>query len=221
MQAPTARGQGFDLLGSIKNSQTPLFLSLVGFRQSISRHLGIRTLPMIMHDNAKAVMRREQADYPYGFFRINSIEVKKDQQVVKTIKRHGSAITLDDITNATISKGYLFPATIAIELHFIHNNPQEVLLTVEKAAILGAVDAFSFEASMPGVGSWQVGVILDEGPIQIPAAEIENESEPSAHDITLSFQMNTRLGVTKAVPKINNEGKVTQRLVANGAEEEV
>jgi len=214
----SAKGQGFDLLASVKNVQTPLFLSLVGFRKSISRHLGLKTLPFIMHDNTKAVIRREQdAEFPYGYFRLNSFEITKDAQANKILRRHGSTMTIDQVTNATISKGYLFPCSLSVELHFMHNEPHEVLNLIEKCAILGAVDGFSFTVSMPGSSDWVVGVIMEEGPVEVPQVELENESDAAAFDITLRFTLKTRAGVVKNVPKINNEGTVTRNIGVAGA----
>lgn len=209
----SAKGQGFDLLSAVKNAQTPLFLTLIGFRKTISRHLGLRTLPFILHDNPKAVVRREQnREYPYGFFRLNGFEILRDGQANKTLRRHGSTLTLDDITDAAISKGYLFPCMLGVELHFIHNDPQEVLHLIEKTSILGAVDGFSYKVTMPGSSDWVVGVQMNEGPIDIPQVELESETDAAAFDITLNFNLRTRVGVVKDVPKINNEGAVTQNI---------
>lgn len=214
----SAKGQGYDLLSSVKNAQTPLFLSLLGFRKSISRHLGLKTLPFIMHDNPKAVVRRDQdAEFPYGYFRMRSFEIKRDGQANKTLRRHASTITLEEVTNAAIRKGYLFPCEIMLELHFMHNDPQEVLLLIEKCSILGAVDGFSFKVDMPGTTDWTVGVLLDEGPVDIPEVELENESDAAAFDIQLQFRMTTRVGIVKDVPKINNEGRVTRGIGVEGA----
>lgn len=205
------KAKGFDLLSAVKNTQTPLFLSLLGFRKSLSRHLGLKAMPLIMHDNLKAALDKEDfPGYPYGYFRISSLEVKRDGQANKTLRRHGSTLTLEAITNAVVQKGYLFPCEIMVELHFIHNDSPEVLLFIEKCAILGAVDGFSFQVDMPGSTSWTVGVTMEEGPISIPDVELESESDAAAFDISVQFRINTRAGIVKNVPKINNEGKITK-----------
>lgn len=205
--------QNFDLLSAVKNTQTPVYLSLLGFRKSISRHLGLKALPLLMYDDTKAVLRRIQSvDYPYGYFRLNSFDIPRDSQVNKTLRRHGSTLTLDEVTNATISKGYLFPCTLMVEFHFIHNDPQQVLNLVEKSAILGAVDGFSFTVEMEGTSGWTVGVMMEEGPIQIPIAELESETDASAFDVIFNFSIKTRAGIVKSVPKINNEGRISRDL---------
>tara|TARA_B100000700_G_scaffold88627_1_gene99929 strand:- start:45099 stop:45776 length:678 start_codon:yes stop_codon:yes gene_type:complete len=217
----SAKGEGFDLLASIRNAQTPLFLTLTGFRKSMAKHLGLTILPFILHDNPKAVIRRSQnAEYPYGYFRLNSFEIMRDQQAVKTIRRHGSTRSLDDMTNAAISKGYMFPCKLMVELHFIHNEPREVLALIEKASILGAVDGFSFEATMEGSTPWTVGVAMEEGPVEIPQVSLEEESDAAAFDIQFSFSITSRVGVVKSVPKINNQGHVTRNIGVPGAEPE-
>jgi hypothetical protein len=174
-----------------------------------------------MHDDTKSVIRREQsAEFPYGFFRLNSFEIMRDAQVNKILKRHGTTLTVDEVTNATISKGYLFPCNLSVELHFIHNEPYEVLNLIEKCAILGAVDGFSFTVDMPGTSDWVVGVMMDEGPIEVPQVELENESDAAAFDIVMNFTLKTRVGVVKNVPKINNEGHVTRNIGVPGADSE-
>ena len=204
-------GDRFDLLGNNKNIQTPLFMSLVGFRKTLSNHLGISELPLIMSSNTKVIMRREnEYSYPYGYFKLLSVEIQRDAQAVKTIRRTSSSITLDELTNAMISKGYLFPTKLETEVHFIHNDLRECLGFVEKLAILGAVDGFSFTVKMPGSTQWVVGVQMAEGPISFPDTSNEDPENPGAYDIQTSFTLNTKSGVIKSVPKINNEGKVTQ-----------
>lgn len=206
-------GKSFDMLGSVRNVQTPLMLTLVGFRKSISKHLGLKAFPQIMHDNQKAVVRREQHDsYPYGWFRISSFEIQRDMQPNKTLRRHGSTMTLDDLTNATVSKGYLFPTLLNVEMRYINNDPIETLMLIEKVAVLGAVDGFSFKVNMPGAPEWTVGVQLSEGPVDVPQSELENEADAAAFDLSLNFTIRTRVGVIKSVPKINNEGRVTQSI---------
>ena len=205
----TLKDHNFDLLSAVENNQTPLFMSLIGFRKTLSQHLGITSMPMIMHSNVKAILRREQGpEFPYGYFKLTSFEIDKDKQAVKTLRRHGSTITLDQITNAMVSKGYLFPTKLTVEVHFVHNDVREVLKFVEKLTILGAVDAFSFTVNMPGATDWTVGVEMDSGPVSIPDVEFESD-DPNSFDITINFTLNTKAGVIKAVPKVNNEGNVT------------
>lgn len=207
----SAKGQGFDLLGAVKNAQTPFFMSLVGFRKSISKQFGVRVLPLVMHDNAKAIVRREQdAEYPYGYFKINSLIVPRDKQPNKTLRRHGSTMSLEGATNSSITKGYLFPCSINLEMHFIHNDPVEVLRFIEKAAILGATGSLSFRVDMPGSTEFRVGVSIEDGPIELPSSELESETDAAAFDIMVSFRIDTRIGVFKDVPKINNQGHVTK-----------
>lgn len=212
-----ATTESFDLLSGVKNVQTPLFLTLMGFRRTISKHLGLKNLPWITHDNHKAVLKREQtSQYPYGYFRLTSMGILRDQTLIKAVKRHGSAMALDELTNSTLTKAYMFPATLGIEFHFLHNDPAKTLLLMEKAAIMGAVDSFTFCVTMPGAGEWVVGVKMDEGPVSFPTSELESESNPQEFDITFNFELSTKLGIVKDVPKVNNEGTVSRSIGVDG-----
>lgn len=203
------KGRNFDLLSAVQNRQTSLYVTLLGFRASLSQKLGLKELPLITHDDMKAELRRrDNPSYPYGFFSIESLEIKKDQTLNKSTRRHSSAIAFDTATNAIVNKGYLFPVDIQASVHFVHNDPRDVLLFLEKALILGAVDAFSFKASVPGIPDWTVGVAMADGPVSLPRSEFENEADAGAFDIEMQFTISTKLGIIKDVAKINNEGRV-------------
>lgn len=208
-----AKTRRFDLLGSVDNPQTPLYATLKGFQKSISQHMGLTFMPFIMHDNTKAVLRREQeSSYPYGYFSLSSMGLNKQKSPVKTVARHASSITLEELTNAMTAKAYLFPASLSIEFHFLHNDTPEVMNFMEKIAILGGIDAFSYQVDIPGSSSWWVQANVESDTIELPQATLENEEDAGAFDISVQFRVETRLGVIKNVPKINNEGKVTRNL---------
>lgn len=209
-----SKTETFDLLSGIKNKNTPLLLTLYGFRQSLGNHIGIKNIPLVSHDNHKAVLRREHgSSYPYAYFKLNSFEIVRDDQVVKNIRRHASAISLDDLTNSTLTKGFLFPTKLSIEFHWVHSNILDVIQYIEKSAILGAVDGFSFQVNIPGIKSdWTASVDMDSGPITIPQAALEDSNEPGGMDIVSNFTIRTKTGIVKEVPKINNEG-IVQRSV--------
>jgi hypothetical protein len=216
-----AKARNFDLLGTDKNPQTPFWMSMIGFRQTISKHLGLKALPFISSDNKKAVLSREQqSTFPYGYFILTSFEIKKDSLNVKSISRHASSVTLEDITNSMIQKAYMFPATLEIELHFVHNDIRECLSLIEKVSILGAIDKFSFKVDMPGCTSFMASVNLQQGPIAFPQVELENPEDAAAFDIVLNFSIDTKVGIVKSVPKINNQGTVTSTTYVGPTEEE-
>ncbi len=210
-----SKTEGFDILGGVENKSTPLFATLYGFRKSLMSALGISALPMITHNDTKAVLKREHGpSYPYAYFRLADVRVKRDEQNLKLIRRHASSIQLSDFTNATITKGFLFPAELNVEVHWIHNNIVDTVNFVEKIGILSGVDGFSFTVHVPGISKdgWTASVSMDDSPIAIPPAELEDASNPSAYDISFNLTIRTKSGIMKEVPKINNEGTVTRRV---------
>jgi hypothetical protein len=211
-------GRSFDMLGGVDNAQTPLFLTLIGFRKSVMQHLGVTDLPLIPNENKKLEMRRSSnPSYPYGYMALRSMEVVRDQQPSKAIQKYSSSGTLDRITNAMVSKGFLFPAKLSVELHYLDNDFKRIVNIVEKLCIFGAIDALSFEISMPEGPHWVVEVRLNEGPVDIPESMIDNPAEPDAWDVQTVFELHTRVGVVKSVPKVNNEGEVTKSYVIEPA----
>lgn len=204
------KGASFDLLSGVENAQTPLFLTLVGFRKSVAQQLGLTELPLVPNQNKKIELRKEERpSYPYGYIKLQSMELIRDSQPAKAIQKYASGLSLDEITNAMVSKAYLFPARLAVELHYIDNDFRRVLNIAEKLCIFGGVDAFSFRIEMPGA-NWIVNVKVNEGPIDIPESDIENPAEPDAWDILVGFQLESKIGIVKSVPKINNAGEVTK-----------
>lgn len=209
----TIERRNFDLLGGVKTANSPLWLSFHGFRKTLSHHLGLKTLPFIMHDDTKATLRKEYgSQYPYGFYRMNSFQIIRDQAPGKTVRRHGSAWGYEGATNAQIHKAYMFPAEIMMELHYINDDPAKVIHFVEKVSILGATGSFSFKVKLPGVNEFSCRISVEDGPIEIPQVELENESDAGAFEIVVPFKMTTKVGVIKGVPKINNQGAVEQSI---------
>jgi hypothetical protein len=212
-------GRSFDLLGGVDNAQTPLFLTLIGFRKSVSQHLGITDLPLVPNENKKIEMRRSpNPSYPYGYLTLRSMEVVRDQQHTKAIQKYSSGgNALNGITNAMVSKGYLFPAKLQVELHYLDNDFRRIINIAEKLCLFGAIDALSFKISMPDGPEWMVEARLNEGPIDIPEGMIDNAAEPDAWDIQAAFELHSKVGIVKSVPKVNNEGEVTKTYVIEPA----
>lgn len=202
----------FQLLSGTPYSNTPLYASLLGLRKTLSSHLNItENIPLITHNNQKSIFRRESVQkYPYSYILLNDFRIIRDQAPNKTIARRGSHISLSEITNSSVKKGYLFRSEINFEFHWIHNSITDVINFVEKITILGAIDGFTFNVKIPDIEEWVATVELPDNAITFPRNELEDPAEPSAMDVTVSMLLKTRAGIVRDVPKVNNRGEVTQ-----------
>lgn len=214
----------FNLLSGTQYANTPLYASFLGLRQTFAKHLGISSnIPIITHNNQKAILRKERnSSYPYAYILLSGLKVVRDQEPNKSIARRGSHISTQSATNATVAKGYLFKAEINFELHWLHNQITDVIMFIEKMSILGAIDAFTFNVTVPNVPEWVATVELPDGEIAIPRAELDDPAEPGAMDIAIQMVLKTRIGIVKDVPKVNNQGLVTQTVgVGNSSTGEI
>lgn len=205
----------YDLLSGVSANESPLYASLYGTRKALASGLGLRTLPIIQHDNDKRILSDEAGSrYPYAFIRISSLRVDKEGQNLKQIKRSGSAIQAqDNVDTLQIFKGYLFPASISCELVFYTDAVLDALNYIQKLAILSATDSLSFEVKLPNCSSWQVGLFFESDDFSIPTSVLEDEENPKALELVYPFSIKTKIGIIKEVSKVNNQGRVEQSIV--------
>lgn len=204
----------FQLLSGTPYANTPLYASFLGLRKTLAKHLGVaENIPFITHNNQKSVLRREHGSkYPYSYILLNDFRIVRDRAPNKTVARRGSHISLDEVSNATVQKGYLFFSEINFEFHWIHNQITDVINFVEKLTILGSIDSFTFNVKIPSIDEFLATVELPDQAITLPRSELDDPSEPGGMDIPVSMVLKTRAGIVKDVPKVNNRGEVTQTL---------
>ncbi len=207
----------FDLLSGSSYSNTPLYASLLGLRQTFATHLGVPSnIPIISHNNTKVILRRESdVSYPYAYIVLNDFRVLRDQAPNKSIARRGNLIHTSEVTNSTIVKGYFFACEVNFELHWVHNQITDVIKYIEKLQILGAIDGFSFGVKVPNANEFIASVELPDGATSFPRAELDEPVDPSGIDVNTSMVLKTKIGLTRDVPKVNNEGIVTQTVSAH------
>lgn len=208
-----------NMLGGVSHDKaTTLGVSLSGVRASLEQILGTRC-PLVFTDNDyRGVPNDKEIErYPYAYHKLSGLRFAKDRSVnVRSARRHGTDMTLDAITNSTIDKGYMFPFDFRTEVTIKHNNLEEIFRLVEVIGITGVTGAFSFKVSMPGLDEWSVRMSYDEDSLDIQQAQVNDPALPGTYTMTLSFNCWTKLGITKTVSKINNEGRITTGVNAKG-----
>lgn len=208
----------FSLLAKVRNKSSLVYHTLEGFRLAVMRALGITDMPLVMDDDIYNNLRKNKDydSYPFGYFRVSSFRIIKERQAVKTLARHGMGVTFDELTNGTVSKSYLFNLELQVELHLISNDFDDVITAIEKVGIIASIDKFSFQLTVDPHPEFVVSVELQSDDVSFPTASKEEPAFPNAFDIPLQFKITTRCGVSKAVPKINNEGKATTNISVKG-----
>lgn len=199
-----------DMLSGVEHDQSPLYLSLYAFRESIKRHMGLSKFPMVQTDDAKHVLRTDESvSYPYGYFTVQDITIVRDRQAVKTIQRVGYASKDPSASSANLLKGYLFPTTSSIEMHYFASDIINAFAFAEKIGLLLAGGVFNTGVEVDS-HSWTVVLDDQQSSIPIPTSTLEDESNPARHEITLTVTISYKTGIIKLVPKVNNEGRVSQ-----------
>lgn len=195
-----------DFLRGVKASSAPIFATLLGFRESVKRTLGIEKFPMVLHNDHKGSVRKAygNSDMPYGYFRITNLQVDEDSQAASNIRRVGNGSFIDGL-NATVNKSYLFAVNLRIECFYVDNDPLRVLNFVSMLALVNQAKGLEFYLELPS-GRRHVQVRPDTKGAAIPTTEIDNEDDPFTSSIEFSYEVRGFAGQYVEVAKLNNEG---------------
>jgi hypothetical protein len=207
-----------DSLDRIMDVNAPAYLTLYTFRESIQRFFSIETLPLVQSQDVKREMRKGLDDpnanmqlYPFAYYSISTLSLIKDQSPIKGIARNSMGYTVDELTNATTKKAFVFPATINVELHYVTNDLIRALDFSTRALIVALSGKLNAEVQWEGI-KWFVTVRCDADSVNFVRTDKEMESDPEAMDLTITFSIDTKLGAMRDVPKINNRGSVQQTI---------
>lgn len=208
----------FDLLGKVRDKGTAIFKTLEGVELSLSKQLGLSSCPLIMSDNVFAELRKdpETERFPYGYFKITSFSIVRDQQAVKTLGRTSTGMSFDEFTNSTIAKDFTFPLHMQIEFNISTNDFGDALWLLQKVAIIDALDKFTFKMSLPPFQDWMVSLNLNSPENAVPESVLEDPTAPGTYKLNFNMLIKTHCGVSKQVAKINNSGKVTTNVNVAG-----
>lgn len=208
-----------DNVDRIVDKNSAAFLTLYTFRESVKRFFGVEDFPLIQSNDVKREVRKSQGVddpnhsvsniYPYSYWSLSDVGLVKDQQAIKGIARNSLGFTVDELANAVVKKAYLFPSSINVEMHYVTKDLVDAMTFITRALIVGHSGKLNAEVVMDGA-KWFVTTVMTSESVSIPRSDKDNEADPEAMDLVVSFRIDTKLGVMRDVPKINNRGTVTQ-----------
>lgn len=208
-----------DNVDRIVDKNSAAYITLYTFRESVKRFFGLDEFPLIQSNDVKREVRKSvgvddpnhsvSAVYPYSYWSLSDIGLVKDQQTIKGIARNSLGHTLDELQNSIVKKAYLFPSSINVEMHYLTKDLIGATDFITRALIVGHSGKLNSEVQMDGA-KWFVTITMTSESVSIPRSEKDNEADPEAMDLVVSFRIDTKLGVMRDVPKINNRGAVTQ-----------
>lgn len=207
-----------------------LYSTLYGFRSSVVRCFGkdpfnIRNMPFIATDDAKRAFRDsiinskqpDTAAHPYVYSKISTVDIIRDQNPVKELSRLGYfGRGPGSITERSIKRGYLFPASIALEFHYIDSDLERTLHFIEQFLLISCTGGFSFTVLYDDSFEW-VGNVEVESSVSITEAILEDSAMPGEMDIYMTVNIATKLGFAKSTYRVNERAPSVEIFTARMA----
>lgn len=186
-----------------------LEMALHGTRGVLQKELEINQIIFSMTGSPKKdIVRRAAAagasvSMPYSYMLINSLAGVRDKQNNFAVRRHGMRFNHIG-EKATSKKGYIFPMTIGLELHYVDSDQKRLLSLAQSLAVLSLTNGLNFHIGVGTLFSFDVRLEL---PLDVPITlqEGENPETPGATDITAQIVMHTQVGFTRDVSAVNGE----------------
>jgi hypothetical protein len=199
-----------------KSSASAIYSTLYGLRSSLIRNFStepfnLRELPVVLTDNAKAALRRKlttalQSDsllHPYMYLELATVEAVKDQNAYKTIQKLGY-VNRHVETASSLSRGFLFPAKISTNFHYVDNDIERTLQFVEQLLLLSHSGNLNFTLIYAGSHEWVGNVSCDDS-VSFPKASLEDPSQPGELDVSITLSVDTKIGFVKSVYRVNEQ----------------
>lgn len=197
-----------------------VYSTLYGMRGSLLKVFGenpynLRRIPIIMSDDLKQPLREKLSmpqalkdsikggntyPYPYAYAKLQSITIVKDQNNIKNIARSGYIGNLS--TDNKISRGFLFPAALNCEFHYIDSDVLRAIYFAEKFLIIGNTGGLDFDITYDDSYKW-TGVFNVDDTLSVNSVTLEDSSSPAETDVVCSIKINTKIGFIKSVTKTN------------------
>lgn len=216
-----------DLLGGIKQTNGPLFASLLGVKKSFQKHFGGKfskgfdVFPMVPHDAPKDAIKDDRnskgLEYPFAYWRMNTMDLVVDEQNKKNIRRRGSELA-GTASNTSYSIGYFFPARLECTCTYETNQLTDALAFMERWVILLGTEALNLKINLPmgrdqasdevNYAQWTCRIFSESLSVNMPEVIIDEESSPYVFKYELPFSVRTKIGTHKEVAKFNNEGEI-------------
>lgn len=196
-------------------------ISLRGLAAVLKREMGLDNLSYTFTDSFKQELKR-QADkndlgddqaampkatqYPFGYLQVSEIAITRDRTPYKNIRRHGWRMGTADATYSGVSKAYLFPCVVSVELHYYVSDPGEAFLVSQVLAMLSGASSFNFDITIGGEGglTFNNKLAFIEN-VSVPIADSENPQAPGAIELTLPMMFETHTGFVRTVAAVNSD----------------
>lgn len=224
-----------DLLGGIKQTNGPLFASLLGVKKSFQHHFngdmakGFDVFPLVPHDAPKDSIKNDRntkgLTYPYAYWKMTDVSLVIDEQNKKTIRRRGSEYA-GTASNTSYSIGYFFPARIECSCIYETNQLTDALAFMERYLIMMGTEALNFKINLPmgrdqasqelNIATWTCRTFSESLNVAMPEVVIDEESSPYVFRYELPFSVRTKIGTHKEVAKFNNEGEIQFEMSPDG-----
>lgn len=208
-----------DNVDRIVDRNSAAYLTLFTFRESVKHFFGLEAFPLVQSQDVKRELKRSIGvdspnnsvanAYPYAYWSLSDVGLIKDQQPIKGVARNSLGATFDELANAVLKKAYLFPSTINVEMHYLTKDLVEAINFSTRALLVAHSGKLNARVELDGA-TWFVTITMTSESIPLPRSDKEQEADPEALDLAISFRIDTKLGVMRDVPKINNRAEITQ-----------
>lgn len=205
-----------DLLGSIKQSNAPLYASLLATKRAFQRRFGFKVFPLVPHNAPKEAIKADrnapELEYPFAYWKLQTVNIVKDEQNAKILRRRG--VNLGNDSNTGYNVGYFFPAILNCAFVYETHQLEDALSFMERWLILMSTEALNVKVSLPlGEGAeFTCRIFVEDTSVAMPEVDIDDESAPQVFRYELPFNIRAVIGTHKNVPKFNNEGEIKIQL---------
>lgn len=195
-----------------------LLIALQGCRAVLERELDIKSVIFSMSTNVRQEITRrarESGDlkFPYCYFNMTGLAGVRERQSNYAIQKHGLKFKTPG-QRATTAKGYLFPITLGLDLHYIDRDPMALLGMAQALVLLSLTNGLTFQID---VGDMYTFVVEMEIPLDttINVEDGNVPDLPGASDINVQLVMHTTIGFFKDVAAVNSGSPTMQIKVAD------
>lgn len=185
--------------------------ALSGVQRTVRTVLGVERFILSVNNNPKQGVRSTfgSTDYPYGWCKFPTIMLDADKAMLKGIARRGSGWGIGHTdTSATTKINHYFPARLNLECFIKFQQYDDVLAFAQLLLISSVSDLLNFKINLP-TEVIHVKVFVDGNNISLPQIDdLEEGATPGTFEFTFSLTVDTKIGFSRDIAKINNEGVI-------------
>lgn len=180
-------------------------------------------LPLIQHDNVKGEIRKirgtsvkDETLYPFAYVRFSTTGLTPDAHVTRLISKFSSGSSLDpEQDNAFIRKHYTFWSTSNLEFMAEFSSIIECINFIDKFSVVLASKSLTTGISVDGE-SWNI-IVSGDPSLTVPQGMRDDETGPFVYKLQHQLTVQSHIGETRSVPKLNNEGIIDTNITPRNA----